>query len=81
MTSMLSDPVALNILIEARIEQLSGRRLRRLAPIAPPSGGSGARFTTRLARSRARRRCVRSSGSEAPKSLQSGASQGRAAPG
>ena len=29
MTSMLSEPVALNILIDARIEQLRGGRVRR----------------------------------------------------
>jgi hypothetical protein len=31
MTSMLSDPGTMNILIDARIEQLRGGRLRRTA--------------------------------------------------
>jgi hypothetical protein len=35
MTSMLTEPLALNILIEARIEQLRGGRARRLPSRLP----------------------------------------------
>jgi len=35
MTSMLSDPISVNIVIDARIEQLSGGRLRRLVRYLP----------------------------------------------
>ena len=35
MTSMLTEPVALNILIEARIEQLRGGRVRRTSSRLP----------------------------------------------
>ena len=35
MTSMLNEPVALNVLIDARIEQLRGGRVRRYSSRLP----------------------------------------------